>query len=310
MATRVADSRHAPMSVSSSASAPPRRREQPPRRWFLAPLTLLLIVVGVVPVLYGLYESMTDRSGAFVGLANYGDLLSNDSYRRAIGLTILLMAASVAITMLIGTWLAVTMYGLERGQHLLRAFLILPLASAPVAVMYSWKTMLNSSFGVVNHLLDKIGFAPVAWYGEATPAVISILIIDVWMWTSFVMIIVYGGLMSVPPEIREAAAVDGAGPVARFRYVILPAIYPYVLVAVLFRAVDSLKIFDSVAVLTAGGPGASTTTMNWFAYQQQILFLQFGKGSAAAFLLLALGVIFTSLIVRYLRQSSASEVAK
>lgn len=308
MATRIADSRPT-MAVSGPVPAPSRRRPTQARRWFLAPLTLLLIVVGVVPVLYGLYESMTDRSGAFVGLANYRDLLTNDTYRHAIGLTVLLMVASVAITMVIGTWLAFTMYGLDRGQHFVRALLILPLASAPVAVMYSWKTMLNSSYGVVNYLLDKVGVAPVAWYGEATPALISILIIDVWMWTSFVMIIVYGGLVSVPPEVREAAAVDGAGAFTRFRYVILPAIYPYVLIAVFFRAVDSLKIFDSVAVLTAGGPGNATTTMNWYAYREQILFLDFGKGSAAAILLLLVGVAFSSLIVRYLQRSTSTEVA-
>jgi multiple sugar transport system permease protein len=310
MSTRVASSRPATRTVSESVSPASPGRPRQPRRWFLAPLTVLLVVMGVVPVLYGLYESMTDRSGAFVGLVNYRDLLGDDTYRQAVGLTVLLMVASVAITMVIGTWLAFTMYGIDRGQHLLRALLILPLASAPIAVMYSWKTMLNSSYGVVNYLLDKVGVAPVAWYGEATPALISILVIDVWMWTSFVMIIVYGGLMSVPPEVREAAAVDGAGPVMRFRYVILPAIYPYVLVAVLFRAVDSLKIFDSVAVLTAGGPGNATTTMNWFAYREQILFLNFGKGSAAAILLLLLGVAFTSLIVRYLRQSTDVEVAR
>lgn len=310
MATRIAGPRQPTMAVTGTAPAPNRRPPEQPRRWFLAPLTLLLLVVGVVPVLYGLYESMTDRSGAFVGLENYRDLLTNDTYQQAIGLTMILMVASVAITMAVGTWLAFTMYGLDRAQHLIRALLILPLASAPVAVMYSWKTMLNSSYGVVNYLLDKVGIAPVAWYGEATPALISILVIDVWMWTSFVMIIVYGGLVSVPPEVREAAAVDGAGAFTRFRYVILPAIYPYVLIAVFFRAVDSLKIFDSVAVLTSGGPGNATTTMNWYAYREQILFLDFGRGSAAAILLLLIGVVFSSLIVRYLRQSTSTEAAR
>lgn len=275
------------------------------RRSFKAPLTVLLVLVAVIPVVYGLYLSLTDSAtGHFTGLSNYRYLLGNGSFWHAVVITVCLTAASVVLTLSLGTWLAFAMMRIQRGQHFIRALLLLPLASAPIAVMYSWKTMLNSSYGVVDYLLGGLGIEPVAWYGAEAPALISILVIDVWQWTAFAMVIVYGGLVSVPGETLEAAAVDGAGPFARLRYILLPAIAPYLLIALFFRAVDTLKIFDSIAVLTSGGPGEATTTMNWLAYRQMIQYLDFGKGTAAAILLLAVGLAFSSLLVRSLKRTT------
>ena len=307
----MAPSRHTKMHGATREGAPGPRRSGAAsearvlRRSFKAPLTLMLAVVAVIPVLYGLYLSLTDSStGAFTGLSNYRELLGSGSVWHTVVVTVCLTAASVILTLALGTWLAFAMARIQRGQHFVRALLLLPLASAPIAVMYSWKTMLNSSYGVVNYLLGGLGIEPVAWYGAETPALISILVIDVWQWTAFAMVIVYGGLVSVPGEILEAAAVDGAGPFARLRYILVPAIAPYLLIALFFRAVDTLKIFDSIAVLTSGGPGEATTTMNWLAYRQMIQYLDFGKGTAAAILLLLVGIAFSSLLVRSLKQAT------
>lgn len=278
------------------------------RRRFMAPLTILLGLVTIIPAVYGLYLSFTAGSGAgrFVGLSNYASLLKSSSFHQSVVTTAILTVLSVAITMLLGTWLAFAILRINHGRHVIRALLLLPLATAPIAAMYSWKEMLNSSYGVVNYLLRLVDVEPVAWFGASTPALTSILVIDVWQWTCFVMVIVFGGLVSVSDEILEAAEVDGAGPLARLRYIILPAIAPYLLMALFFRAVDALKIFDSIAVLTGGGPGSATTTMNWFSYRQMIQYLDFGSGTAAAFLLLILGLIFTSALVFYLRRAAES----
>lgn len=275
------------------------------RRAFLAPLTILLIAVGTLPIIYGFYLSLTDtNSGEFLGFTNYGDLLASSSFWHTVFLTLAITLASVILTIGLGTWLAFAMQSINRGQHFLRALLLLPLASAPIAAMYSWKTMLNSSYGVVNYVLGGLGVDPIAWYGTSRPAIMSILVIDVWQWTSFAMVIIYGGLVAVPAETLEAAALDGAGSVAKLRYIVAPILVPYLLIAMFFRAVDTLKIFDSVAVLTSGGPGDSTTTMNWLAYRQMIIYANFGKGTAVAFLLLATSLIFSSWLVSHLRRAS------
>lgn len=272
------------------------------RAAFLGPMTALLAIVTLTPFLYGLYLSLTDTTptagtSGFVGTANFAALVADPAFWRALRLTVFFTVFAVSVEVVAGLALALTLATLRRARHLLRALLLLPLAGTPVAVFYSWRIMLNPSYGVVDHLLGLAGIAPVPWLGHPTTAMVSLLVVDVWQWTPFVMVILYGGVVAIPAEVREAAEVDGARGLSMFRHVTLPMLLPYLGLALLFRTIDALKTFDSIAVLTSGGPGDATVTLNLLSYRQAITNLQFGKGAASAILLLVLTLVVGRVLV-------------
>lgn len=283
-------------------SHPAALQAHPPRALFLAPMTVLLATVTLTPFLFGLYLSLTNTSPTagtsdLVGLENFAALVADPAFWQALALTVGFTVVAVSVEVAVGMALALALADLRRGGHLVRALLLLPLAGTPVAVLYSWRIMLNPSYGVVDYLLGLVGIAPVPWLGQPGTAIASLLIVDVWQWTPFVMVILYGGVVAIPREVREAAEVDGARGLIMFRHLTVPMLMPYLGLALLFRTIDALKTFDSIAVLTSGGPGDATVTLNMLSYRQAITYLQFGKGAAAAFLLLVLTLVVGRLLV-------------
>jgi len=280
------------------------------RRAFLAPLTVVLAGLTIAPFVYNLAISLTDKAATnpetrFVFLRNYADLLTSGDFWSKIKITLIFTVIAVALELALGLAAAIALTRITRGSALLRALFLLPLAAAPVATLFNWRLMLNASFGVVNYVLGLVGLPQPDWTGTPTMALATVIAVDVWMWTPFIVIVLAGGLASVPDELAEAAAVDGAGFWATFRHITLPILTPYILVAVLFRSIDALKTFDSIQLLTAGGPGSSTTTLNYFIYQQGISNLQFGRAAAAATILLVVATILARLLLRWLRSVEA-----
>jgi multiple sugar transport system permease protein len=170
-----------------------------------------------------------------------------------------------------------------------------------------WKIMMASTnAGILNHLLSFIGVDPVNWFGSTRGAVASVLIIDTWGNLPFVALILLGGLQALPSEPYEAARVDGAGPAAILRYVTLPLLSPFIVLVVLFRTMDSLRIFDVIYATTQGGPNDATTNLHIMAYQYAFQWYQMGKGMAQAIVLLLLVVIVSYLLMRLWNRASES----
>ncbi|MBO2463611.1 carbohydrate ABC transporter permease [Actinomadura violacea] len=270
-------------------------------------MTVLLLALTVFPTLYSLWLSLTDRTAAgentgFVGLRNYTDLFGSAQLRHAFWLTLVFCVAAVVVEVVLGFAIAHLLHGLRREHRVLRALLILPMAATPVAVLFGWKVMLDPSQGVLNYLLGLIGAPQPDWLGTPTAAMGTMIMVDVWMWTPFVIVILLGALSSLPQELVEASHVDGAGWFGRLRHVVLPHVRPFLVLAVLFRGIDCLKAFDAFQVLTAGGPGDATTTLNMLAYRTGLQFLGFGKGAAVSVLLLAVALVFGKVAMRFIRR--------
>lgn len=275
----------------------------------LLPVTTLLALLTVAPFLYAVFIALTKGASAagsaqWVGLDNFGDLLRDGAFWSALRLTIVFTVLAVGIEFVLGTAVALALAPVRRGGSLLRAIYLLPMAATPVAVLFIWKTSLNPTQGVVNYLLGALGLGQPDWFGSPTSALLMLVLVDVWQWTPLVMVIMVGGLASLPREVLEAAAVDGASPLQRLRHVMAPMLTPFAALAVLFRGIDALRTFDSFQVLTGGGPGDSTTTLNMLAYRQSIQFLDFGHGAAVAILLLAVSVACANLMLRALRRAT------
>lgn len=280
------------------------------RRLFLVPLTLVLGLLTVVPFVYSVVVSLTDKSGSgdtsFVGIDNYIDLLTDPEWWDAARVTAVFTIAVVAIEFVVAMAVAMALHRITRGAPLLRALFLLPMAMAPVAALFNWRLMLNASSGVINYILGAIGLPQPDWTGQATTALTSLVMVDVWQWTPFILVILVGGLSAVPDDVYEAAAVDGASGWQTFRHITLPMLKPFILVALLFRTIDALKTFDSIQILTGGGPGSSTTTLNFYAFREGISFLNFGRSAAAATLLLVLAIGLSRLLLHWLKEEEAA----
>jgi multiple sugar transport system permease protein len=279
------------------------------RRLFLVPLTLVLGLLTVVPFVYSLVISLTDKSSSgstsFIGIDNYIDLLTDDEWWDAARVTAIFTFSVVAIEFIVAMVVAVALHRITRGAPLLRALFLLPMAMAPVAALFNWRLMLNASSGVINYLLGAVGLPQPDWTGQSTTALTTLVMVDVWQWTPFILVILVGGLSAVPDDVYEAAAVDGAGAWQTFRHITLPMLKPFILVALLFRTIDALKTFDSIQILTGGGPGSSTTTLNFYAFREGISFLNFGRSAAAATLLLILAIGLSRLLLHWLKEEEA-----
>ena len=288
------------------------RREKALPYLLLAP-ALVLLAGMVYPFCLGLYYSFTSywlqypNRFRFVWFDNYVDLLGEPLFVRALEFTIGFTLVAVAVQVGLGLAVALFLHARIPGRSAIRALMLMPLMIPPVITALMWKIMMASTnAGILNYVLSFIGVDPINWFGSTQGAIVSVLIIDTWGNLPFVALILLGGLQAIPTEPYEAALVDGAGPVAMLRYVTLPLLSPFIVLAVTFRAMDSLRIFDVIYATTAGGPNDATTNLQIMAYQYSFQWYQMGKGMAQAIVLLLLVVMVSYLLMRLWNRASES----
>jgi multiple sugar transport system permease protein len=277
------------------------------------PAFVVLVLFQVVPILLGANASfrswaLYNPQKAFVGLANYKRVLADPVfYGLVLPNTFLFMAASVGGGLSLGLALAVMVNRTFRGARLVRTVILLPLMVAPVvaAIMIRW--MFNDQFGIVNVVLEALGFEPVAWLARRWTGMLVVIGTDIWLWTPWFALILLAGLRSLPPEPREAAMIDGANPWQVFRNVTLPLLRPVLMVCIVIRSIDAFRVFDVVWTITTGGPARSTETFSLYAYQQAFVFLNFDLGSAAsvigALIIMVVGAILYRVLSRLVEVS-------
>jgi len=249
-----------------------------------AAVTILLIIA--FPLAYTLWMAVHEysmgASGAppFVGLANYRHLLSNERFLEAIPRTFVFTLIGVLGPTILGTAAALVFAREFPGRGVLRTIFSLPMMATPVSIALIWQMMFHPQLGILNYLLSLVGIGPQPWIFSRMSVLPSLALVETWQWTPFVMLIVLGGLAALPTEPYEAARIDGASRWQVLRYVALPLVWPYIMVAVILRAIDALKTFDIIYVMTQGGPGTASETLNIFLYLQAFAFYNIGLTSA------------------------------
>jgi multiple sugar transport system permease protein len=272
----------------------------------LAPATILMLTLTLVPFLVSVYLSFTDYSLTapdainWVGLKNYSDLLSSSDFWDAARITAIFTIVAVGIETILGVGIAALLHHEVRQASWLRVIYLLPMAITPIAATFTFRLMFNPTQGVLNYMLGLVGLSPIAWTAAPETALLSLIIVDVWQWTPFILLIVMGGMAALPPEPEEASQMDGAGPFRTFFHVTLPRLKPYLALALLFRLIDAFKTFDIIFVLTGGGPGVATRTLNLLAYKYGIEFLSMGYASALAIVMLVFTLIAGQVFLRRL----------
>ena len=271
----------------------------------VAPSVVLIVSLTIFPVLYLLWISLLDwdlqRAGrAFVGLANYAGALQDRRMWEALAHTLLIMAVAVTAELVLGLVLAEALAGALPGKRVVIPLLILPVIMSPIVAGYGWRMLWDTQYGPINQLLGWLLGRPVTlvWLINSKTVYFSLIVTEVWQWTPFMFLALLAGLVAISPEIHEAAAIDGAGRWQSFWQITLPLIRPLMLVALLIRALDVFKIFDTVFSLTFGGPGTFTETITLYVYLLGFRNFRLGYTAAMAVLVLALVSLATTALLR------------
>ncbi len=262
--------------------------------WALViPAVGVLLLMTIFPAVYLLWASfrrfnlMMPDNAAFIGLENYQNIVTNADIRHSMLVTIFFVVAAVGIELMLGLVLALMLAPKSRSNAAAATLLILPMAVTPVVSALVWRELFNPNYGWVNHYLRRLGIMgePIAWLSNPQTSWFTVISLDVWQWTPFVALILMAGLQGIPPEPREAAAVDGAEGWRLFWDVTFPLLRPFVAIAVLLRTLEAFKTFGTIRVLTGGGPGISTEIINLTIYRTALQ--DFSVGAAAS-----LGIAF------------------
>ncbi|MBB6692895.1 sugar ABC transporter permease [Cohnella xylanilytica] len=284
-------------------------------RWapivFTAPTLLFIVALMVFPFLYSIYLSMLKykltlpaASIHFIGLDNYRYMLENASFLRAAEWTFVFSVIAVAAEVTLGMIMALTLSSTAFGNRtaVFKSLFIMPLMLAPIVSAKVWSLLFQVIYGPINYVLSSLGFDKVSWSGEPLPAKLSIILVDIWQSAPFCMLILLAALKTVPKELTEAAAIDGAGRAGTFFRVTLPLIRHFLALVVSIRIMDALRVFDSVVALTNGAPGDSTETLATVTYKTAFRYADIGAGSAGSILYFLFIVVFSLLAFVFMQR--------
>jgi multiple sugar transport system permease protein len=243
----------------------------------------------------------------FVGLGNYVQLFQDAEFLASLRATAIIVVGAVAVEAIVGLVLALILSGPLPGRRVLVPVFTLPVTVAPVVVAFTWKLMFDAQYGPVNQFIGWFAGRDVTfdWLNHINTSFVAIIVADVWQWAPFMFLVFLAGLMALPTDIFEAAAVDGATPLHQLVHLTLPLLRPILVVTILIRSLDAVKFFDIVYAMTRGGPGTSTVTASFFIYRTGFQYFRMGYAAAATYILLVIASVLASLYVSRLAQEAA-----
>jgi multiple sugar transport system permease protein len=307
--------------IEGMAAARPSRRRASFSTWcdrhfkwlLVAPAVILILALSIFPLLFSIWVSFVNYDfqipgHAFVGLKNFEQVVSDPVARWSLVVTAILSGASVAAEFLLGLGLALAMVKTFRGRGFIMSLIILPLFISPVVVGQAWALMLQRPFGPTNYVLSQIlGFdVTIGWLTQAPWNFIALIIADVWQWTPFIFVILLAGLTAIPPNLYEAAELDGVNAWQAFWSITVPLLAPMMLLAITLRLLDALKLFDVIFVLTGGGPGTNTYSASYYLYTLGFAQFHLSNATAGSWIFVAFTLIIITFLVRRLLKPEAA----
>ena len=280
---------------------------EPIKHVFIWPAFLVVLLVGIFPLIYSFtisFQSMRlvpPLPSRFVGFDNYASLLANPRFWATVQTTSIIAFVSVSIQYVLGFAVALALHSKIPGERLFRVGFLLPMLMAPIAVSLVGRMLFHSTVGPVNQLFTGFGLPNLPFLTDATWALGTIIAVEVWQWTPFVILMMLAGLQSLPQDVYEAAQLENASSWQQFWGITFPMLLPISAAVVFIRVIESFKIIDTVYVLTGGGPGVSTETLTLFAYQEGFKKFNLGYTSALSFLFLIVITIFGTIYLSILR---------
>ncbi len=276
----------------------------------ISPSLFVILIVCLFPLIYGIilsffsYELALPVPIRFVGIQNFIKLAKDATFWHSVFISMITVVFGAALQLVLGFGAALVLNKEFRGRSALVSILLIPTTIAPVVVGFVFRMILNDRFGPLNFFIRQIGLPPVPWLSNPKAAVAGIILGNGWEWFPFIMLVLLAGFQSISQELIDAAKVDGASDWRAFWSVTLPLMRPIIIVAVLIRAIEDLKLFDIIFVTTGGGPGIATTTMNMYAYQRGFSFFSIGYASALSYAQLILTLVLIRALFKQLSKDS------
>lgn len=262
-------------------------------------------ITALLPLLYSLYLSffklklnLPNAVPEFVGLQNYIKMLTDETVRTSTMNTLFFAVVSVALEVIVGLFVAMALCSDKMWAKIATSIFLIPTIMAPVAIGTLWRMMLDSTTGIINYFLSFFGVPSITWLSSPKTAMLAVILVNVWQLAPWVTIICAAGLKALPQDCLEAACVDGASNGVIFRKIILPMVAPLLTIVVMLRFVDAFKVFDTVYVMTNGGPGTSTEMLPNYIYKQGLRFFDAGYSAALA---IGFVVVMTVVTVGFLK---------
>ncbi len=282
------------------------------RRLLFVPTFGLLLLLAIVPLIFSLGISLFNYSigskPIWVGLGNYLNMFTDPQFWLATRVTVQFTIAAVSIEVVLGILFGFVMNQRFTGMGIIRLIVFLPMMLAPLVVGLFWRFMFDQTFGIVDYLLTQIGLPAIPWLIDPFWARVAVVVVDVWQWTPFVTLLVLAGLGTVPTDLLEAATLDRASNWMKFRQIYWPYLRFPLLLALLFRSIDTLKMFDSPFILTGGGPGNYTSTLSILGYRHQIMFFNVGMAAAISWVVVIIINIVTNILVKLITPAKVGQV--
>ncbi|SHE75877.1 carbohydrate ABC transporter permease [Lactonifactor longoviformis] len=260
----------------------------------IAPAVLILIITFAVPLLYSFIISISDSNAIvankfeLVGLKNYISVLQNSKFQSALFHTCFFVITTIILEFIIGFIVALLLYRETAGSKFFKLIFAVPLMVAPVVSGLQWRWLFADQYGIINHLLSKIGIEAPLWFTTAQTSWVTIIVANLWLAAPFVILVLLAGLGGLSEEMNEAAEIDGANKWQVFRSIILPQLKPTILIILVIRLTDAFRIYDLIYILTGGGPGGKTEVLSTYIYKRIFTDWDFGRGSAASFIVMVI----------------------
>ena len=290
---------------AKTPAAPVIRQWRPPNYWpFVLPAVIVVSAIIIFPWAFTIWMSVNEWKihGAtqFVGFANYLRLPNDPRFVDAVVHTLWYTLLSVVLPVILGTIAALVFHAKFPLRGFWRGVFVMPMMATPVAIALVWTMMFHPQLGVLNYLLSLVGIPHQLWIFHPGTVIPSLVLVETWQWTPLVMLILLGGLAAIPSEPYESADIDGATGWQKFRYITLPMLAPFMLVAAILRCIDAVKSFDIIFAMTQGGPGTASETLNIYLYSVAFVYYDVGYGSAIAvvFFLLVVALSVLLLVLR------------
>jgi multiple sugar transport system permease protein len=276
------------------------------------PAVAILLIMVVYPTIFAVwtalhqYNPMLPEMDRFVGLGNFERAFKDPIFLDTVVRTAVFVVIAVTAEFVLGFGLAlVVFYLIARGSTLVRLALTMPMIMPPIAIGLIWRWLFDGQFGLINYAMKLMGLPAQIWLGNTTTAMGAVILVEVWQWMPFVFLCLYAGLASLPSEPMQAARVDGAGPLQLLWYIVLPMLKPLILVVLLFRIIDCMRVFDIVFVLTEGGPSNGTVVYPFLIYMQGFRYFNVGYAAALSWLAVVFVSILAGVLIRMLVKKSA-----
>lgn len=277
--------------------------------FFLAPSFAILLVFLIFPLSWNIYIALHDvslttilKEWEYVGLENFVTLFNDSNFYTSLKVTLMFVGGSVALQFGVGMLMAIVLNQQIRGSGVYRAILIIPWTISAVIAAFSFKFILDDNFGILNYILNQLGFESVGWLSDPNIVIWSLVIANMWYGTPFTLLFLTAGLLSINPSLYEAARIDGASKMRSLFHITLPLLKPFMIINLILITMWSVNLFDIQLIMTGGGPLFSSTTASLYMYRQAFEFGLLSKGAAAGIILILINLTVAVVYVKFLRK--------